>query len=369
MKLRKDFAIYLADADDGLPPSQVAPEIYNRAVSSFSIQVRAAVEQSRSWQNCRNPDEADVIIVREQLGFKNWHYIPTLQHNTFLRRFAEKIIVYNAEDRAVPFFPGFYTSLCKSIDCVIEAEPFPYWSTFLDRNTPSSVGRSLKLLWYFRGSLRTHRVRRKMYRALAGERDGIVESSQSGWGQNTENERKMYVSGLQCAHFALCPRGASPSSFRLYEAMQLGTAPVVISDEWQPPKEIAWGEFAVFVKERDVADIPRILRSAEHESDARGRIARAEWERALSSQQIATYFLRQLELFVRTKWVPRSFDELWSIWHSRVFERSNGWHLAGRAYQRLGRHASALDQHIFFLFERAKHLRRGSETHADNDSG
>lgn len=41
---------------------------------------------------------------------------------------------------------------------------------------------------------------------------------------------------LESSNFSLCPRGYRPSSFRLYEALQLGTIPIIIweDEKWLP---------------------------------------------------------------------------------------------------------------------------------------
>ena len=56
----------------------------------------------------------------------------------------------------------------------------------------------------------------------------------------------------------LCPRGQGTSSIRLFEAMRMGIAPVIISDKWIGPKGPEWESFAVFVKEKDISRSARI---------------------------------------------------------------------------------------------------------------
>jgi hypothetical protein len=330
-----NIRLYVPDDGSGLPPGQNEVECYLTAHRSFQLELYAAGSREGSWKIVSHPEQADVVVVREPRGFKNWNWIPHLQSSMLLRRFAEKIVVYNADDLAVPFFPGFYTSLVKSTRYDIEAAPFPYWKTLVDHTDAGSIPHHDLWLWYFRGALRTHRIRRKLYRALSDNPSGQIEVSETRWGSHQEDEREIYVRGMRKAKFALCPRGASPSSFRLYEAMQLGVAPVVISDDWRPPEEIAWREFAVFIKEAEVGTIPGVLAALSDESTRRGRIAREEWRRTLSSEQIAGCFLKQLRCFLETKWVPRTFDELWAIWHSREYARNSNWHLAGRVRSRI----------------------------------
>lgn len=63
--------------------------------------------------------------------------------------------------------------------------------------------------------------------------------------------------------FTLCPRGYGKTSFRLYEAMQLGSVPVYISDEHYLPwiDELDWNEFCVLIKPNQIEQLKEILMS------------------------------------------------------------------------------------------------------------
>jgi hypothetical protein len=64
--------------------------------------------------------------------------------------------------------------------------------------------------------------------------------------------------------FTLCPRGYGRTSFRLYEALALGSIPVYIWDdvEWLPYKnELDWDEFAISINIKDIDKLPNVLKS------------------------------------------------------------------------------------------------------------
>ena len=67
--------------------------------------------------------------------------------------------------------------------------------------------------------------------------------------------RRRFVELMSRSVFALCPRGYGRTSYRMYEALQLGCIPVYIHDEsWLPyADELDWREFAVLVP---LADAP-----------------------------------------------------------------------------------------------------------------
>ena len=61
----------------------------------------------------------------------------------------------------------------------------------------------------------------------------------------------------------MSPRGYGRSSFRLYEAIQLGSIPVFIYDhKWLPfEDEIDWNEFSVLIDINNIQNIDIILSS------------------------------------------------------------------------------------------------------------
>ncbi len=63
---------------------------------------------------------------------------------------------------------------------------------------------------------------------------------------------KQYGSVLMDSVFALCPAGTGPNSIRLWEAINAGVIPVIISDNYNPPGNLAlWQQACVFCGETD----------------------------------------------------------------------------------------------------------------------
>jgi hypothetical protein len=64
---------------------------------------------------------------------------------------------------------------------------------------------------------------------------------------------------MRRSEFSLCPRGLGRTSFRLYEAMSVGSIPIYIWDdvEWLPwQDELDWSEFAISVPASEVGTLP-----------------------------------------------------------------------------------------------------------------
>ena len=109
-----------------------------------------------------------------------------------------------------------------------------------------------------------------MAAALAGRDEYFIEhvENRSAMVETThadENRRKTerLVEMLGRSIFALCPRGYGKTSFRMYEAMQLGCIPVYIYDEpWLPYADVLdWNEFAVLVPQSELPRLHEILAS------------------------------------------------------------------------------------------------------------
>ena len=121
--------------------------------------------------------------------------------------------------------------------------------------------RDNKYLASFVGST-THNIRNKMIEAIQ-DRDDIYLHTK-GWEQNIHIDQFTdFINSSLESKFVLCPRGYGASSFRLYEAMQLGAVPIYISDSfWLPwTHELNWNDFCVMITEDKIENIHEILES------------------------------------------------------------------------------------------------------------
>ncbi|MBE3122190.1 MAG: exostosin family protein [Thermoplasmata archaeon] len=114
-----------------------------------------------------------------------------------------------------------------------------------------------EILASFLGSEGTHPIRKQMFDALKKEDLFIVEDVYT---KRDNTPHFAEVTEKSC--FTLCPRGYGKTSFRLYEAMQLGSVPVYISDvHWLPYTQfVNWNKFCVLVKPEEIKDLSKRLR-------------------------------------------------------------------------------------------------------------
>ena len=102
--------------------------------------------------------------------------------------------------------------------------------------------------------------------------------------------------------FALCPRGHGKTSFRLYEALQLGAIPVYLFDElWLPyMDELNWRRLAVLAHVDEIPALPEILDAISPETIAamRGAI-RDALDRYFTFDACARWILRTVQAIGR----------------------------------------------------------------------
>jgi len=94
---------------------------------------------------------------------------------------------------------------------------------------------------------------------------------------NREERQRRYAETVAKSRFVLCPRGAGSGSIRLFEVMQAGVAPVLISDDYLLPAHVPWDTFLIRVAERDITRLPTLLEPWVDRAAERGLLARQAW--------------------------------------------------------------------------------------------
>jgi hypothetical protein len=155
-------------------------------------------------------------------------------------------------------------------------------------------------------------IRKKLYKIDYGRADVIIRNTSNyhHWDvtqSGREEKQQEYADILAASYFSLCPRGASAGSLRLYEVMQIGIAPVLISDRFKLPEGPDWDSFLIRIPESQLKEIPTILAGHLSESAERGRLARLAWERWFAPPMV---FNNVIEACVRIK-ARRRIPERW----------------------------------------------------------
>jgi hypothetical protein len=245
----------------------------------------AAAPDPRPFDVVTDPDAADLILFVEYHPWHDPYFFDVLRH-PLRRRYPQKCVLYTDADRVVPLIPTLAPSIERWQYRPARCRPFPYVTREYRNDAveggalPAAAPR--RYLFSFAGASDTHPVRARILALRAPDARLIDTGAQRAWLLQGEEKRRYeaaYVDACRDSAFVLCPRGAGPSSYRLYETMQLGRAPVVISDSWVAHEGPAWDSFCVRIAERDVERMPEILRARASEAAVMGERARLEWER------------------------------------------------------------------------------------------
>ena len=107
----------------------------------------------------------------------------------------------------------------------------------------------------FAGRNNTHPIRKAIFDNL-NELDGY-----KFFVNNNASKPEVFRSIIYDSVFGLAPRGYGPTSFRLYETIQMQAIPIYVSDLFWLPFEdqIEWDKLAVLVTPDRINDIPKIV--------------------------------------------------------------------------------------------------------------
>ena len=236
-----------------------------------------------------DPESADLIIFAEFYG-AGWYFEGVRRH-AFVRRYREKCFLFCGNPFVIPFMPGVYTGVEKRWMSARIRPGFYLGRTKNEFTTFSPPAHDLPYLFSFMGAVRNAPVRRKLatlrharsfFQDTSEEFDRILHR-RMGQLERLDYDRR-YAEVAKASKFVLCPRGLSVSSIRLFETMQMGRVPVILADDWVAPPGPRWEKFAVRMREKDFAEVPRVLEEREAEALEMGELARKEWEEWFSEE-------------------------------------------------------------------------------------
>jgi glycosyltransferase involved in cell wall biosynthesis len=262
--------------------------------ANFEIErVRTCFEADRFevHQLTDDPDAADMIIFAE-LGDCAGPLLERIRGHEIIRRYRNKTFVFAPRYKGVPMLPGVYASIPSYMHHPQRTRSSHYTDVALNeqirklppwRMTKKQVG-SRHYLYSFVGSVWTAPVRERLAEMPhdQGYFEDTTEKSrllkESGPDAEWNEYRRHFVETCQRSAFVVCPRGIGPATLRLFEAMKMGRAPVILADDWKRPEGPNWSTFSVTVPESDIARLNEILAPIEPHASEMGRRARQAFE-------------------------------------------------------------------------------------------
>jgi Exostosin family len=196
-----------------------------------------------------------------------------VREHPLYRENVEKAFLVHHGDRILPFVPGVYTGAERGFSWIGRTRTGGYLTVVEDeRLTYSCADVKPSYLFSFVGRSITAPVRRSIL-CLQHSRSLVKDTS-----EGDKLQMDAYVDIIRRSSFVLCPRGYGSSSFRFFEALKMGRVPVVLSDAWIAPVGPDWNACAIFVREAEVEEVPRLLERLEGNAAAMGLAARRTWE-------------------------------------------------------------------------------------------
>jgi hypothetical protein len=240
-----------------------------------------------------NPASADIILFVENSHYHADRYFKRLKNHPLVQQYPNKVFMYNPHDTPWMVLPGLYPSMPKNrFDKRVMAT-----SAFIEiHNTyiQCDFSRTPRLLYSFRGMPYT-RARKKVLQLKHPRGESMAFAANIyGHGSAIKEPQVQYAELLLDSKFVLCPKGIGTSTSRIYEVMEAGRVPVIIADQWVPPSGLNWNEFAVFVSENDVKNIPQILEGIEPDWEKMARRAREVWEYNFAPGVIFNYMIENI---------------------------------------------------------------------------
>ncbi len=197
------------------------------------------------------------------------------------KTYPDKAFIYVDDDGFSPLLPGIYANAEKAgLFDSRRTESQMFIDSLNPNIQPMSVEK--KYLFSFAGGS-TSLLRKRLYKMKFERPDVLIENTSSYYhwdpSQSDREERqRRYAATIAASHFVLCPRGASAGGLRLFETMQMGVCPVVISDKLQLPVGPDWERIVIRIAERDLKRVDTILAARVGEAAERGRLAKEAFE-------------------------------------------------------------------------------------------
>lgn len=289
-----------------------------------------------------DPARADLVVLWERFEYKRPDYISVLENEPLIRQHAQRAFTINYDDHPEGFLAGIYTSL--------EA---PFFDSARHRNRPFFLANNQDiyqitreqvlaqkpgLLFSFLGAA-SHPVRVRLFERFATPtREHHVERIYKWYNHNGEDRTRFIKVALDSA-FCLCPRGYTAHTFRIAEVMALGRAPVIIADDWIPFSFEDKLPYCIQVPEREIANLPEILRARRSEAEELGHNARTLWEKNLSPSRRVVALMDIIAGLARETGGRFTYEYYRELWHSRNFLKNLGWTVPQRAALRIEQHA------------------------------
>jgi hypothetical protein len=259
------------------------------------------------------PEDADVIFI---VDIDESNLFKGLRCNPVWKKYPDKSFGMYEGDHAPPFLHGLYSDARKSRMNANRYLGLPYKMHQICFPNPVpdiSLVKAIpkNLLFSFAGRM-SHKIRQELLKnTYPNSEVQLVDTSTYNHfqidSQNRVESQETYWQLAMRSKYVLCPRGAAASSVRLFEIMEAGIAPVIISDDWIAPYGPNWKDFAIFIPERKMKHLYSIIKAHENEWEIRGKKARESWEIYYTDSKYWDFCQESIEFIKQNQSLGESF--------------------------------------------------------------
>lgn len=279
----------------------------------WAVQMRDQILQAADTPHeiTDRPENADIIVFWEPHQDSQVIWAPRLRSHPLIHEFPNKAFVVSVEDKPLGFLPGLYTSLPARLYDPKRHRTWIFYRTqnpyIRSRRNNRRVSSPAKLASF--SGANSHALRARLFEmkdTFAREAILLTATTRNRFSANPNDPQLKqsqldFIDSILDAKFSLCPRGNGPASYRLQETLALGRAPVIISDEWVPISGLDWARFAIFVREKDISDLPSILREHEPRWKEMGEAALETYETFFRRETFAANALDHIAAIYRNR--------------------------------------------------------------------
>jgi hypothetical protein len=262
-----------------------------------------------------DPASADFILISNIAG-EGW--FQDMRNHPVINRYPWKSFAISDSDRPMPLLRGIYTSGGKRLWFSSRYRTGAYNLYSQDQRNPKIEGHPgdaynhpKKYLFSFAGR-DSASVRIKLFTLPFNEKAPIINTTSkfSAFGPGLEDQEpwgKNYAEMMEESKYALCPRGVGAASMRLFEAMQMGVAPIILSDDWILPMGPDWEKCALIIPERDADRVYEIAAAHESQYKELGMNAKEAYERYFADHSYFNYLVDQMTDLTESQIIPESW--------------------------------------------------------------
>jgi hypothetical protein len=312
-------------------------EPQNIYLDSFYEEYRAEVNElnrlsffSKKYKLVDNPENADIILI---CYAPKDNYSMILKNNPLVKKYLSKSFVFTNADRPMQIIRGIYTSAEKNFinfsrvkSCSYTADYKKFVNPFISSYKYLPHDFEPKYLFSFLGR-NSHDVRNVIFNINFKRKDIFIhDSSEFNLFTHDEDVNKLEFQKKFCdillqSKFSLCPRGFGANSFRLFESMQLGIAPIIISDDWILPNGPDWRKFSIIIKEKDIKNLEVIVQEYENNYKQMGESAREAFLKYFDDKVFFDYVVDNCSAIMRNQIFPEIYHFYFSLCYQFIFSK------------------------------------------------